>query len=52
MLSNSQINQYKNDGYIIPDFKMPEEILLKIEERHNDLLNKHPEFKNYCPAVL
>ena len=52
MLSNSQINQYKNDGYIIPDFKMPEEVLLKIEKRHNDLLNKHPEFKNYCPAVL
>ena len=52
MLSNSQINQYKNDGYIIPDFKMPEEVLFKIEKRHNDLLNKHPEFKNYCPAVL
>jgi len=52
MLSNSQINQYKNDGYIIPDFKMPEDVLLKIEKRHNDLLNKHPEFKNYCPAVL
>ena len=42
MLSNSQINQYKNDGYIIPDFKMPEEVLLKIEKRHNYLLNKHP----------
>lgn len=52
MLSNNQINQYKNDGYVIPDFKMPEEDLLKIEKRHNDLLNKHPEFKNYCPAVL
>jgi ectoine hydroxylase-related dioxygenase (phytanoyl-CoA dioxygenase family) len=52
MLSNNQINQYKNDGYVIPDFKMPEDVLLKIEKRHNDLLNKHPEFKNYCPAVL
>ncbi|MDA9648973.1 phytanoyl-CoA dioxygenase family protein [Alphaproteobacteria bacterium] len=52
MLSNSQINQYKNDGYVIPDFKMPEEVLLKIEKRHTDLLKKHPEFKNYCSAIL
>ena len=52
MLSNNQINQYKNDGYVIPDFKMSEEVLLKIEKRHTDLLNKHPEFKNYCPAIL
>ena len=52
MLSNDQIKKYKNDGYVIPDFKMPEEVLLKIEKRHTDLLNKHPEFKNYCPAVL
>ena len=52
MLSKSQIEQYKQDGFIIPDFIMPENMLLKIEERHNALLNKHPEFKNYCPAVL
>ena len=31
---------------------MPEETLLKIEERHNGLLEKNPEFRNYCPAVL
>jgi len=52
MLSKSQIEQYKQDGFIIPDFIMPESMLFKIEERHNALLNKHPEFKNYCPAVL
>ena len=52
MLSNDQIIKYKNDGYVIPDFKMPEEVLLKIEKKHTDLLNKHPEFKNYCPAIL
>ena len=50
MLSDNQINQYKNDGFVIPDFIMPEETLLKIEKRHNSLLEKHPEFKNYCPA--
>ena len=33
MLSNDQIKKYKNDGYVIPDFKMPEEVLLKIEKK-------------------
>ena len=52
MLSKLQIEQYENDGYVVPDFKMPEDILNKIEERHDELLKKHPEFKNYCPAIL
>jgi ectoine hydroxylase-related dioxygenase (phytanoyl-CoA dioxygenase family) len=52
MLTESQINEYKQNGFVIPDFVMPENILLKIEERHNKLIKTHPEFKNYCPAVL
>ena len=52
LLSKLQIEQYENDGYVVPDFKMPEDILNKIEERHDELLKKHPEFKNYCPAIL
>ena len=52
MLTEIQVKQYQKDGYVIPDFVMPEETLLKIEERHNDLLEKNPEFRNYCPAVL
>ena len=52
MLSKTQIEQYKTDGYVVPDFTMPENIINKIEESHNKLLGKHPEFKNYCPAIL
>ena len=52
MLSKLQIEQYENDGYVVPDFKMPEDILNKMEKRHDELLKKHPEFKNYCPAIL
>ena len=47
-----EINRYKKDGYVVPNFSMPEEVLKKIEFRHNKLLAKFPEFKNYCPAVL
>ena len=52
LLSKLQLEQYEDDGYIIPDFKMPEYLLKKIEERHDKLLESHPEFKNYCPAIL
>ena len=31
---------------------MPESILKKIENRHDELLQKYPQFKNYCPAIL
>jgi len=52
MLTFSQIEQYKNDGYVIPNFSMPEEVLKKIEIKHNQLLTKYPKFENYCPAIL
>ncbi len=52
MLSKSQLKQYETDGYVIPDFKMPEYLLKKIEEKYEKLLKKHPEFNNYCPAIL
>lgn len=52
MLTVEEIDKYKKDGYVVPNFFMPENILNKIELKHNELLIKHPEFKNYCPAVL
>ena len=52
MLSKIQIDRYHKDGFVVPDFKMPENILIKIEESHDRLLSNHPEFKNYCPAIL
>ena len=52
LLSELQLKQYEDDGYIIPDFNMPEDLLKKIEKRHDELLKKYPQFKNYCPAIL
>ena len=52
LLSNLQIEQYEKDGYVIPDFKMSDSTLKKIEERHDKLLKQYPQFKNYCPAIL
>ena len=32
MLSKTQIDQYNKDGFVVPDFKMPENIINKIEK--------------------
>ena len=48
MLNEQQIKNYQKDGYIIPNFKMPEEDLLEIENLHDNLIKKHPKYLNYC----
>ena len=52
MLSKAQIHQYREDGFVIPDFRMPADMLVSIRERHVRLLQRHPEFRHYCPALL
>ena len=52
MLTVSQIEQYFEDGYVIPDFKLSEKTIDAIQVRHDQLLEAHPEFRDYCPAVL
>ena len=52
MLNERQIEKYFEDGYVIPDFQLPEKTIEAIQNQHNALLIKHPEFRDYCPAVL
>ncbi len=37
MLNKEEIKRYHEDGYIIPEFKMPENELLEIEKLHDEL---------------
>ena len=52
MLTKKQIASYQENGFVIPDFKMPENDLLDIENKHFDLIKEYPEYINYCPAIL
>ena len=52
MLTSEEIKKYKEEGYLIPSFQMPEKDLLEIEELHDSLVKKFPKFRNYCPAIL
>ena len=52
MLSEQQIAHYHENGYVIPDFRLPEATLEAIREDHDRLLCRHPEFADYCPSLL
>jgi len=52
MLTEAQIAKYHEDGYVIPDFTMPDDVIEAIQERHAALLKKNLEFRDYCAAIL
>ena len=52
MLTSDQIAKYHEDGYVVPDYQVPPDVLDAIKARHNKLLESHPEFRDYCPALF
>lgn len=52
MLTEAQLKRYHEDGYVIPDYRLPDDMLASIREAHDRLLARHPEYINYCAAVL
>lgn len=52
MLSKEEVTQYREHGYVTPDYRLPASLIESIRARHKRLLVKHPEFNNYCPALL
>lgn len=52
MLTNSQIEQYHHDGFVTPDYRLPEDVLQDIRAAHDRLITRYPEFSDYCSALL
>ena len=52
MLTERDINLYNESGYVVPDFQLDAEIVEEIGFYHDHLIKKHPEYTDYCPAVL
>jgi ectoine hydroxylase-related dioxygenase (phytanoyl-CoA dioxygenase family) len=52
MLSEREVEQYHRDGYVIPDFRLPDEALEEVRAAHGRLLARHPEFRDYCSCLL
>ena len=52
MLSESQIDHYRENGYLIPNFRVSENTLDDIKSAHAKLVERYPEYVDYCPAIL
>ena len=52
MLSDAEIAQYHDKGYVFPDYRLPLETLEAIRADHDRLLARHPEFRDNCPDLL
>ncbi|MBX2825565.1 MAG: phytanoyl-CoA dioxygenase family protein [Gammaproteobacteria bacterium] len=52
MLTPEQLDHYHQQGYVTPDFRLSAEVVDEIREAHSRLIHKHPEYHDYCPAVL
>jgi hypothetical protein len=52
MLSEAQVAEYHDKGYVVPDYRLPEETLVRIRADHQRLLEKHPEFRDNCSSLL
>ena len=52
MLTDAQVTDYRERGYVVPDHRLPEAELEEIRARHARLLERHPEFRDNASALL
>ena len=45
-------SKYDRDGYVVPEFRLPDETLEEIKQAHARLIARYPRFTDYCPALL
>jgi len=52
MLTEAELDHYREDGFVVPDFRLPEKTIDAIRADHTRLITERPEFVDYCPTVL
>ena len=52
MLSEAELAAYREQGYVVPDFRLPEDALTEIRQAHTKLVARQPQFADYCPTLL
>ena len=52
MLSENQVRKYIEQGYVVPDYRLPQDVIEEIKDAHGRLIDKHPQFADYCGALL
>jgi len=51
-LTQDQIARYREDGYVVPDARLPDDVLQDIRHAHTRLVERRPDFRDYCSHVL
>ena len=52
MLSAAQVSEYHEKGYVVPDYRLSDDLLQEIRDRHTALLKRYPEFRDNASALL
>ena len=52
MLTEAQVADYHENGYVIPDYRLSEAELADIRARHGRLLERHPDFRDNASVLL
>jgi len=52
MLGADEIEHYHTQGYVVPAFRLEDDVLGEVRGTHDRLLAKYPEFADYCPSLL
>jgi ectoine hydroxylase-related dioxygenase (phytanoyl-CoA dioxygenase family) len=52
MLSEAELARYHEDGWVVPDFRLPEAAIADIRAAQERLVARKPEYSDYCPALL
>tara|TARA_B100001123_G_C15027491_1_gene914034 strand:- start:69 stop:827 length:759 start_codon:yes stop_codon:yes gene_type:complete len=52
MLSVKQLEDYEANGFVILDYQLPENDLEEIKSASDRIINKYPQYRDYCPMLL
>ena len=52
MLSESQVEAYREHGYVIADFRLPAPVLEDLRADQERLVAREPRFRDLCPNLL
>ena len=52
MLTPQQLTHYREQGFVIPDFRLPDSTIQSIKDDFDRFLERYPEFRQNCAALL
>jgi len=51
-LTDAQLAEYHEAGFVIPDYRLSESTLADLRAAHSRFIDRYPAFVDYCPALI